>query len=121
MGIHLTALTPAQVTEVIDLAKSKAAKVARKKIKKPEDLLLNNIKIPELQQLVTVIDRLHPTAKSELMTLVWLGMGTIDDDQISWDELLHAAQDIRMNDVPEQLALMARLHEYLHRGLDKVG
>jgi len=54
------------------------------------------------------------------MTLVWLGMGTIDDDQSSWAELLHVAQEEQINDVPERLALMARLHEYLHRGVDKV-
>ena len=117
MGIHLAALTTSQVAEVLDLAKNKASKVDQKKI---DDLLNTDPPVPELQQLVTVIDQLPPPAKSELRTLVWLGMGTIDDDQSSWAELLHAAQEEQINDVPERLALMARLHEYLHRGVDKV-
>jgi len=74
----------------------------------------------ELQHLVTVIDRLPVPAKSELMMLMWLGMGTIDNDQRSWAELLRAAQEEQINDVPERIALMPHLHEFLHRGLEKV-
>ena len=121
MGIRLNALTPAQAKEVIQLAESKATKETLGKISKPEDASVGAATDSVLQELVTVIDRLPSPAKTELMTLAWLGMGTIDPDQISWSQLINAAQEEQITDVPERLALMPRLHEYLHRGLEKVG
>ncbi len=120
MGIYLAALTPAQVTEVLAQAECIASKVDQKMFTKPDDLLNVDTPLPELQELVTVIDQLPQPAKTELMSLVWLGMGTIEDDPMSWAALLHAAQEQQINDIPEELALLPRLHEYLHRGLDKV-
>jgi len=121
MAIHLTTLTPAQIREVLELAKSQASLVDRSRIDRLEDLLARDVPTPELQRLVTAIDSLPATAKSELLTLVWLGMGMIDNDPGSWAELLQVAQKDRINDVPERLALMAGLHEYLHCGLERVG
>ena len=120
MAIRLTALSRAQVKEVISLAESKAAKVTLEKINNPADQSNDGAADSALQKLVTVIDRLPLTAKNELMTLMWLGMGTIDADQSSWTELLQSAQEEQINDVPERLALMPRLHEFLHRGLENV-
>jgi hypothetical protein len=120
MGIRLTALTPAQVAEVIAHAEGMAAKVDGRKVTKPDELLNADSPLSGLQELVAVIDQLPPHAKTELMSLVWLGMGTIEDDPMSWAALLNAAQEEQVNDVPEELALMANLHEYLQRGLDKV-
>jgi len=119
MAIRLTALSRAQVKEVISLAESKAAKVTLEKINNPADQSNDGAADSALQKLVTAIDRLPLTAKNELMTLMWLGMGTIDADQSSWTELLQSAQEEQINDVPERLALMPRLHEFLHRGLEK--
>jgi hypothetical protein len=119
MLIRLTALSRVQVQEVIKLAEFKAAKVTLEKIAKPGDLSPTAAADSALQKLVTVIDKLPPTAKRELMTLMWLGMGTIDADQSSWAELLQAAHDEQINDIPERLALIPRLHEFLHRGLEK--
>jgi len=48
-------------------------------------------------------------------------MGAINPDQGSWSNFIHAAQEELIKDVPEQPALMPRLQEYLHRGLEKVG
>ena len=115
MAIQLTTLTSAQIAEVIQLARCKASKVDL------GNLLARDGHIPELQRLVTAIDLLPSKAKSELMTLVWLGMGMIENDPEAWKELLEVAQTDRTNDVPERLALMAELHEYLHSGLAKVG
>jgi hypothetical protein len=120
MTIRLTTLSCAQVKEVITLAEAKAAKVTLARITKPGDLLMNGATDLDLQRLVRVIDRLPLPAKNELMTLMWLGMGTIDADQSSWAELLQVAHEEQMNDVPERLALMPHLHEYLHRGLEQV-
>jgi hypothetical protein len=121
MAIRLTALSRAQIKEVISLAESKAAKVALEKLTKRDDPPIAGDADSALQKLAAVIDRLPQTAQSELMRLVWLGMGTIDADQTSWAELLQAAQEEQINDVPERLALMPFLHEDLHRGLEKVG
>jgi len=120
MAIRLTSLNRTQVKKVIQLAESKAEKVTLENITRPDDPSIDGTADPELQQLVTEIDRLPLPAKNELMTLMWLGMGTIDNDQESWAELLHAAQEERINDVPERLALMPHLHEYLHRGLERI-
>lgn len=121
MTIRLTALSRAQVKEVIKLAELKAALVTLEKITRPEDLTTHGAADSAIQQLVHVIDHLPPPARSELITLAWLGMGTIDNDPGSWAGLLHAAQEERINDVPERLALMPHLHEHLHRGLERVG
>jgi len=120
MAIRLNSLTPAQVREVIELARRKAANSDPVQNASPGMPSVSNAEPPELQQLVTVIDQLPSPAKNELMTLAWLGMGTIDPDHSSWAELLQATQEEQINDVPERLALMPRLHEYLHRGLEKV-
>ena len=120
MAIRLTALTPAQVTEVIDLALCKEAAEDRGQKISQGDPRSNGAADPDLRKLVRVIDLLSPTAKDELMSLMWLGMGTIDDDENSWTRLLHAVQEDPFEDVPGQLALMPRLPEFLHLGLDKV-
>lgn len=120
MAIRLKALSRVQVKEVINLAEAKAAKATLARITKPRELLVTGDIDVEFQRLVAVIDRLPLPAKNELMTLMWLGMGTIDADQSSWAELLQAAHEEQINDIPERLALMPRLHEYLHRGLEKV-
>jgi hypothetical protein len=121
MTIHLNTLTTDQVCEVLELAERKASKADWERITKPGNLLAPDGPAPELQQLVTAIDRLPPSAKDELMTLVWLGMGTIDDDPRSWTDLLHAAHEGQINDIPEELALLPNLTECLHRGLERVG
>ena len=120
MPIHLHALTPDQVCAVMALAERKSAKADWERIAKPGYLLMPDGPAPELQDLVNAIDQLPPSAKEELMTLVWLGMGTIDDDPCSWAELLHAAHEAQNNDIPEELALLPSLHECLHRGLERV-
>jgi len=121
MAIRLIALHRSQVKEVISLAETNAAKVTWERVSKLAHLSIDDGADSTLQKLVNVIDRLPQNAKSELMTLMWLGMGTIDPDQTSWTELLQAAQEEPINDVPERLALMPRLHEFLHRGMEKVG
>jgi cobalamin biosynthesis Co2+ chelatase CbiK len=116
MSIHLASLTHAQVREVIDLALRKETKAGDKHPIGSLDDPANS----DLHQLVDVIDRLRPSGQNELMTLVWLGMGTIDDDEIAWTNLLHVLENEPFENVPVQLATMPRLHEYLHRGLGKV-
>jgi len=120
MGIRLNTLNHAQVEEIIKLAESKAMMEALEEITRSLPLPMSHAVVLALQQLMTVIDNLSPAARSELLALTWLGMGTIDDDPRSWTQLLHVAQEDRINQFPEQLALMSRLHEYLYQGLEKV-
>ena len=120
MAIQLSALTTAQVHEVIELARRKEARNGNRRNTSPVDVYTEAAS-PELRHLVMVINQLPSPAKNELLTLAWLGMGTIDPDQSSWSELMQAAQDDQINDVPERLALMPRLHEFLYRGMENIG
>jgi len=121
MAIHLTTLTLAQIHSFLALADRVASKVDGQGGTTTKDLLMNEDIGEDLQALVAAIDKLSAPAKNELMTLIWLGMGTIGEEQSSWAELLHAVQEVPINDIPEEIAMLPNLAEYLHRGLEKVG
>jgi len=119
MPIHLDTLTPSQVKEIIDLALRNANEEDRRHIVQRRGISADDTAHAP-QHLVKAIDRLSPAAQHELMSLMWLGMGTIDADEGAWVDLLHIVEDEPFENVPVQLATTPSLHEYLHRGLGKV-
>jgi len=119
--MNLIALTIAQIEEVAGLAEILAAKSVQTEVEKPRDFSMEHIHDIERQHLVTAIDQLSPTAKDELLAFMWLGQGSIGDDLNRWDELVQSAQKQLGNDIPNQLASEASLHEYLRRGLKMIG
>lgn len=121
MPIKLTALTVAQVEEVIRLYEIGAAKPGRYT---GGDLMV----IPEKHEedlerahLESVIDLLPNDAKCELMALMRLGQGTVGKEYSLWNELLQDAHEELDKDIPLQLSLKGNLSEYLHRGLEMIG
>jgi len=91
MPTYLASLSLAQINEVTRLAGIKADKGALGKYWEHCDHPTKHSHYEVWQQLVNVIDHFSPTAKTELMALMWVGQGRIGGDLSRWAELLKAA------------------------------
>jgi len=121
MPTYLASLSLAQINEVTRLAGIKADKGALGKYWEHCDHPTKHSHYEVWQQLVNVIDHFSPTAKTELMALMWVGQGRIGGDLSRWAELLKAADRELGKDLSLQLSMRASLHENLRRGLEKIG
>ena len=119
--MNMTALTIAQIEEVIRLAEIRTAKDAQAGAEKPGDPSKDHNLELARHHLVTAIEKLSTSAQVELMAFLWLGQGIIGDDLNRWSELVGDAQEELDNDIPEQLASKVKLHEYLGIGLVMIG
>jgi len=120
MKNHLTAISLDEVEAVIRLALIKATHEG-KDLGGPLLVSVKHEPRPERDRLVAAIKQLPVPARVELFALMELGQDAFEDGAGGWDGLLaHARQELR-NNLADQMAAKAQLHEYLRRGLEMLG